>query len=413
MDRIIFHCDLNGFYASVECLYNPAIRNKPVAVCGSAEERHGIVLAKNEPAKKAGIKTGEAIWQAKQKCPGLVVVSPKMDRYLRFSKMAREIYEEYTDQVEAFGIDECWLDMTGCTSLFGNPGKVADEVRNKIKRELGITVSVGVSWNKIFSKLGSDLKKPDAVTLIHRENYMEKVWPLPAKDLLYVGLSTAKKLSKFGINTIGGLAKVEPEFLRKLLGKWGEVLWIFANGLDSVPVSKSGVESIIKSIGNSITTPRDMTDFEDVKKAVFVLAESVCTRLRRHGFRGRTVQISVKDTDLGYREYQQQLISASSITNEIANCAMDLFKRNWDFSKYVRAFGVRASRLMSEDDTVQTSLLLNEGGRIKLEWLDKSVDEIRRRFGHSSIQRAILLGDTLANPQNPAEHTVHPISYFR
>jgi DNA polymerase-4 len=303
--------------------------------------------------------------------------------------------------------------MTGCASLFGNLEKVADEIRHRIRQELGITVSIGVSWNKIFSKLGSDLKKPDAITSIHREDFMEKIWPLPAKELLYVGPSTARKLSKYGITTIGGLARIEPEFLRKLLGKWGEVLWIFANGLDSVPVSKSGVESVIKSIGNSITTPRDMTDQNDIWKAVFVLSESVCARLRKHGFKGRTVQISVKDVKLGYREYQQSLPSASYLTTEIADCAMSLFKRNWDFSLNVRALGVRATRLVAAGSALQTSLLTNEEMRQKLECLEASIDDIRRRFGHYSIQRAVLLGDTLANPQNPAGHVVHPTAYLR
>ena len=413
MDRVIYHCDLNGFYASVECLYNPQIREKPVAVCGSTEERHGIVLAKNEIAKKFGIKTGEAIWQARQKCRDIVIVPPHMDRYIRFSNMAREIYEQYTDQVEAFGIDECWLDMTGCVSLFGDPATVADEIRKKIRDELGITVSVGVSWNKIFSKFASDLKKPDAVTLVGREDYKEKVWPLPSKDLLYVGHSTYRKLMKYGILTIGGIAKVEPELLRQLLGKWGEVLWIFANGLDNVPVAKVGVESIIKSIGNSMTTPRDMVNDDDINKALFALAESICARLRKHGFKGRTVQISVKDTNLGYKEFQHPLPSPSYITPELAGSAIELFKRHWTWPNPVRAIGVRATNLVAADSVFQLNLLLDEGHRQKLELLERSVDRIRRRFGQQSIQRAIVLEDALTGNQNPLFNVIHPVSYWK
>ena len=413
MDRVIFHCDLNGFYASVECLYNPEIREKPVAVCGSVEERHGIVLAKNEVAKKFKIKTGEAIWQARQKCPDLVVVPPHMDKYLRFSRLAREIYEQYTDQIEAFGIDECWLDMTGCTCLFGDPAKVADEIRRKVRDELGITISIGVSWNKIFAKFGSDLKKPDAVTMIGRENYKERIWPLPAKELLYVGPSTYRKLMRYGIMTVGGIAGIDPAFLRTILGKWGEVLWVFANGLDNVPVAKSGAESTIKSIGNSMTTPRDIENSEDLWKVVFVLAESVCTRLRRHGLKGRTVQVSVKDKDLAYKEFQQGLAVPSCLTVELASSAMELLSRNWAWQKPIRAVGVRAANLVDQNSVVQLSLLWDDTRRQKFEALEKSVDRIRSRFGDRAIQHAVVLEDRLTGHQNPLYNTVHPVSYWK
>lgn len=296
MDRAILHSDMNNFYASVECLYRPELREKPVVVGGDPEQRHGIVLAKNGIAKKFGIKTGEAIWQARQKCSFLVALPPDFKKYLRFSRRAKEIYSDYTDQIEPFGIDEAWLDVTGSSGKTGE--EIAQEIRQRIKDELGVTVSIGVSWNKIFAKLGSDYKKPDAVTAITRNNYRDIVWPLPASDLLYVGRATESKLKGVGINTIGDIALSDAKFLKSRLGKWGEYLWSFANGLDSSPVVRAGDEAIIKSIGNSTTTPRDLVNEEDVKMVVYLLGESVASRMREHGFKARTVALYVRDNEL-------------------------------------------------------------------------------------------------------------------
>jgi DNA polymerase IV len=254
MGRTILHVDINNYYASIECLYRPEIRDKPVIVGGDVEARHGIVLAKNNIAKKAGIKTGDAIWQAKQKCAGLIVVPPDFRKYLRFSRMARAIYADYTDQIESFGIDEGWCDVTGSIRLFGDGQHIADTIRQRMKNELGVTVSVGVSFNKIFAKLGSDMKKPDVTTVINEDNFKQLVWPLPVGELLYVGRSTRRKLESRAIFTIGDLAHTDSHNLKLLLGVWGETLWQFANGLDSAPVKRAGVESIVKSIGNSTTT---------------------------------------------------------------------------------------------------------------------------------------------------------------
>lgn len=262
MERVILHCDMNNFYASVECLHNPSIRGKPVAVCGDAELRHGIVLAKNYIAKSYGIKTGDVIWEARQKCKDLVVISANFPLYLRFSQLARKIYERYTDQIESFGIDECWLDVTG-SSCFGTGEQIANEIREAIKFELGCTTSIGVSWNKIFAKLGSDMKKPDATTVISKDNYKDTIFKLPAEDLLYVGRTTNAKLKKLNINTIGDVAQADIEFLKMRLGKWGEYLWIFANGYDQSNVSLNGAESVIKSVGNSTTTIRDLENRMD------------------------------------------------------------------------------------------------------------------------------------------------------
>ena len=277
---------------SVECLYRPELRGLPVAICGDAEARHGIVLVKNYPAKAAGVKTGDAIWQEKQKCPGLVTVSADFRKYLRFSRLARAIYADYTDQIESFGIDECWLDVTGSVHLFGDGAAIADTIRRRLRDELGVCASVGVSWNKIFAKLGSDLKKPDATSIITEDNFRETVWPLPAGELLYVGRSTKQKLANRAIFTIGDLAKRSVNDLRLLLGVWGETLWSFANGLDSAPVRLTGEESIIKSVGNSTTAARDLLNIEDVKMIIYVLAESVAARLRKHVLKCTTVAIS-------------------------------------------------------------------------------------------------------------------------
>ena len=258
VERKILHSDVNSFYASVEMLYHPEHAGKPLAVGGDPEARHGIVLTANYTAKQKGVKTGQALWQAKSACPDLVVVPPRMELYLQFSSMLREIYGEYTDLVEPYGCDEAWLDVTGSTALKGDEKKIADEIRSRVKKELGITVSIGISWNKIFAKLGSDYKKPDAITQFHKENYQSIVWNLPAADLLYVGRSTRTMLNRYGIKIIGKIATSDPDFLERLFGKMGLVLYSFANGWDDSPVAPEGYAAPIKSIGNSTTTPRDL-----------------------------------------------------------------------------------------------------------------------------------------------------------
>ena len=289
MSRTILHSDMNCFYASVEMLHHPEFSGKPLAVGGDPEARHGIVLTANYIAKKASVKTGMALWQAKQVCPEIIFVPPRMDLYLRFSRMAQEIYSEYTDLREPFGIDESWLDVSASTSIKGDGMKIAQEISNRIKNELGVTVSIGVSWNKIFAKLGSDYKKPDGITAFTKENYKNIVWNLPAGDLLMVGRSTEKTLRKLGIRTIGELAGTEPSILETYLGKMGLILYDFANGWDEAPVCTEGYKAPIKSIGNSTTTPRDLISDLDVKIILMALAESVGARLRENGFQCRTV----------------------------------------------------------------------------------------------------------------------------
>ncbi len=413
MDRVILHSDLNSFYASVECLYNPDIRDKPVAVGGSVESRHGIILTANPIAKKKfGLKVGEAIWQARQKCPSLVVLPPNYGLYLRISKEVKEIYKDYTNLVESFGIDEAWLDVTGSTKLYGTGQSIADEIRNRIKEELGITASIGVSYNKIFAKLGSDYKKPDATTVITRDNYQEIVWNLPVDDLLYVGRSTYKKLSNVGILTIGDLANSPLLFLKNFLGKWGEYLWSFANGYDSAPVVQMDHSGVIKGIGNSMTTPRDLVNNLDVKMMLYVLADSVAERLRRHNFRCKTVQIYVRDNELTSIDRQTKLSNSTFISGSIAEKAYEIFKNNWTWEKPIRSIGVRATDLVTADGHMQLSLF-DDNKKIKKEQIEGCIDDIRKRFGHYAVQRAILLTDQKLNRNPVEENIIFPVSYFR
>lgn len=413
MNKVILHCDMNNFYASVECLYNPAIRGKPVAVVGDPEARHGIVLAKNYEAKKYGVKTGETLWQAQQKCPNIVFVPPHYDRYMRFSQAAREIYGEYTDQVEPYGLDECWLDVTRSTHLYGDGKKIADELRRRIKFELGVTASVGVSYNKIFAKLGSDMRKPDATTVIGSEHFKEVVWPLPVSDLLYVGRATHNKLRRYGIHTIGDLAQAEQQFLQRLLGRNGVMLWLFANGLDTSPVSNIGAKSLIKSIGNSTTAPRDLVTDEDIKITLYVLCESVSSRMREYDFVCRTVQIGVRDNELFSYERQGKLSYPNRTAKALFEKSFALFKRNHLSGKPVRSLSVRACNLCLRENE-QLSFLPEIAAIQKQEELERSVDAIRSRFGHFSIQRGIQLsGKQLSDFSPKDDHIIHPESFFK
>ena len=413
MGRHVLHCDMNCFYASVEMQRHPKLRNKPVAVCGSQEERHGIVLTANYIAKPYGVKTGMAIWQAKERCPNLVVVPPDMDEYIRISKMAREIYEDYTDQVEPFGLDESWLDVTASVGLFGSPMTIAQEISNRIKFELGITASIGVSDNKITAKLGSDYKKPDAITRIDQANYKDVVYPLPVEDLLYVGPATSRKLRAIGINTIGRLAECPIELLVHRLGKMGAVLHTFANGLDTSPVQRSDHIPAIKSVGNSATTPRDLTDEEDVKLMLLLLAESVCCRMRELVSRCTVVEIYVRDTELRSFTRQKKLCMPSCSSQELAEAAFSLFQSNYSWSNPVRSIGLRGSGLVEAHGVMQLSLYREDQRRDKWERIDRVVDHLRERYGYMSIRRALMDTDPYLGHINVRDgHTVHPVGFF-
>ena len=405
---------MNNCYASIELLHRPELRGKPLAVGGDPEARHGIVLAKDQLAKKAGVKTGMALWQAKQVCPDIVFVPPRMDLYLRFSRLAHEIYSDYTDRQEAFGIDESWLDVTESCSLKGSGEKIAEEISRRIKKELGITVSVGVSWNKIFAKLGSDYKKPDAITVINQENYKNIVWPLPVEDLLFVGRATKKKLNKLGIYTIGALAETDPDILKIHLGKVGMILSYFANGNDNTPVCYQDENAPIKSIGNSTTTPRDLTTETDVSIIVWLLAESVSARLREHHFVGNVVEISVRDKDLFSFTRQKKVPLSTNITSEIATYAMNLFRANYNWQKPIRSVGVRVSDLQIDTAPVQLSLFSDQERRERYHRMDQTVDIIRKRFGFYSIQRGIMYQDKKLSALNAKEdNIVHPCGYMQ
>ena len=410
-ERVILHSDLNNFYASVECLYHPEYRGKPLAVLGDPKARHGIVLAKNYEAKAYGVQTGDPMWMAKKKCPDIVFVPPHYDLYMKHSKLIREIYSEYTDKVEPYGLDECWLDVSGSTMLFGSGEDIANEIRKRVKFELGVSVSVGVSFNKIFAKLGSDMKKPDATTVIESNRFKEIVWPLPVKELLYVGRATHAKLKRKGIFTIGDLANSNPENLQFWLGKMGVVLWQFANGLDISPVSNIGAKSMIKTVGNSTTAPRDLMTDEDIKITLMLLSESVSARLREYGFICRTVQIGIRDNELEWFERQGKLEIPNRTAKSIFELAFSLFKKHTN-GKPIRSLSVRACDLKPMD-FVQLSLLPDVAKLQKQEELEAAMDTLRNRFGHFSIQKGMMLCDSeLSNLDPKNEHIIHPMSFF-
>ena len=399
--------------AAIEHLHHPELAGKPLAVGGDPEARHGIVLTADYIAKRYGVKTGMALWQAKEVCPDITFVSPRMDLYLRFSRMAHEIYAEYTDRQEPYGIDECWLDVTGSSSLKGDGLLIAQEISRRMKSELGITVSVGVSFNKIFAKLGSDYKKPDAITTMYKSEFKQKAWSLPVADLLYVGKSTNRKLALFGIKTIGDLARADEDVLNSHLGKMGSILWSFANGYDDSPVKLENTHAPIKSVGNSTTTPKDLVCDEDVKIVLYILAESVAARLRENGFRCRVVEISVRDNELFSFTRQKKIDHATNITGEIAAYAYQIFKENYNWSKPIRSVGVRGADLVTDNYWEQIDLFSSVERREKQMKMDSAVDEIRKRFGFYSIQRGLMYRDRILSAVNAKEeHTVHPHGYF-
>lgn len=411
MERIIAHSDLNSFYASVECLYHPELRGKPVSVCGSVEERHGIVLASTPEAKKLGVKTGEAVWQAKQKCPSLVIVAPHMDRYVRFSQMTREIYSSYSPCVEPFGLDESWIDLTGC-GTFDDGVKIADEIRHRVRKELGVTVSIGVSFNKSAAKIGSDLKKPNFTNPIPKEMFKEIVWPLPADSLWGVGRATKKRLDSYCISTIEKLAQTNPDTLKRMFGVHGINLWRLANGIDNEPVSVTGTQRIIKSIGNSTTTPRNLESDDDVRLTAMLLAESVAERLRDKKFKCQVVQVSIRSEDLSVYQRQAPLPFPSCTAHRIGDLAIKLILANWDKTP-IRSLGVRGCNLI-EDSFPQLSLLPEIEHEQKQEDLERTVQDLRRRFGHFVIQRGSMVADRkLSSLEIRDNASAQSIAFFR
>lgn len=393
MERVILHADMNNCYASIEAKLNPKLKGIPLAVCGKREDRHGIVLAKSQEAKVLGVKTGEAIWEAQLKCPDLLIVPPNYEEYLKHSRWARDIYYDYSNQVEPYGIDECWLDVSGSTHLFGTGKDIAEEIRRRIKRELGITVSIGVSFNKIFAKLGSDMKKPDAVTQIPRENFKEKVWRLPVEELLGVGKASKKKLNRLMIFTIGDLAKADPDLIRMKLGINGVYLWNYANGRDNSTVTDRDYRQPVKTVGRGITTTEDLENNLEVYRVFRELSFGVSKALRDYGYLAGGIQISIKNNDLFSRQYQKQISYPSLSSTILAEEAYDLFLERYSWESPIRALTIRAINLIGEKNGCQLSFYDDYSNLIKREKVDDAFFKIREKFGDYSISYAGLMGD--------------------
>ena len=394
MDRVIYHCDCNSFYCSVELLSHPELRCVPTAVCGDPKSRHGIILAKNEPAKKSGVRTAETIWQAKQKCPDLVLLPSHHDLYREYSKKVNAIYDRFTDLIEPFGIDESWLDVTGTLHLFGgDPRALADRIRNTVREELGLTISVGVSFNKVFAKLGSDYKKPDATTVITVDNFRQLVWPLPVTDLLYVGRAAAKVLAQYGVSTIGDLARFDRFALGELLGKQGGQLWNYANGLDGSAVAPAGTYTPPKSVGNGETFSRNLTRKDEVSRGVAMLADQVAVRLRRHAMKAATLQVTIRDPNFKDICRQRPLDSPTNTARELYRAAMDILERSWKSGAPIRAITLTAHNLLPEGEAAEQLDLFQSAApqkRDRVERLERTMDAIRSKYGRNAVTVAAL-----------------------
>lgn len=395
-DRVILHCDMNGFFASVELLSHPELKDKPMAVCGSPDKRHGIILAKNEIAKKAGVVTAETVWQALKKCPDLQFVPPHMSKYKHYSFLINEIYQRFTDMVEPFSIDESWLDVTSSQSLFGSGKEIADTIRETVKNELGLTLSAGVSFNKIFAKMGSEYKKPDATTLITRENYKQLLWPMPARDMFFVGKATAQKLSAAGINTIGDIAATNPDILDKMLGKQGRQLWEYTNGLDASPVSRAGEMKKIRSVGNGVTFTRDLVTENDIITAVTSLSDTVAGRLRKYGMKACGVKVDIKDPYFKVISRQKQLFTPTNLASELAGNAIDIIHASWKKGSPIRMLTITGINLTDEIFDEQLSLFGGDNtNRKKDEQVERTMDEVRKKYGSSSIGFAAVIDNDI------------------
>lgn len=384
MTRTILHSDMNNCYASIERKLNPSLVGKRLVVCGSAEDRHSIVLAKSYEAKAFGVKTGDSLFEAKMKCPGLVAVKPHYDEYFKFSKLAHKIYYSYTNQVEPFGLDECWLDVTGSEKLFGSGETIAHEIKERIKKELGITVSIGVSYNKIFAKLGSDLKKPDAVTVISKNDFKEIVWPLSTDAIIGIGSKTKKKLMYMNINTLGELAKADVNLLKRKLGIRGLYLWQYANGYDTSEVCDYYHRDKIKSISRGVTTKADLNSYDEVKKIFEELAIEVSKKLIEEDLKAGGVRITIRDKNLDYVSFQKVFTETSISALRLNDKAMELFKERYDFKEAIRSLTISAINLTRNTKTEQLSLFAPKKV-IKDDRLEKVFNEIREKFGSDKI----------------------------
>ncbi len=414
MSRVVLHADLNNFYASVACVTHPEWRELPLAVCGDPAMRHGIVLAKNMPAKRCGVITGQAIWQARQSCPDLRTIAPDFEEVLRYSGIVRRIFSRYTDHVQPFGVDEAWLDVSGPRVEIDDGFRIANHLRHTVREETGLTLSVGVSDNRIFAKLGSDLKKPDGVSMVCAQNRRTVLDPLPVSDLLFIGRATSQKLHAIGIFTVGQLAEVEPGTLKAIFGKTGLMLSGFARGNDAASVIAEDAQPKMKSVGNSLTTVHDILTLYDARITLYGLCESVASRMRKHRVTGRVVQLSIRSATLEWFQRQQKLAFDTDCSFDLFETCYALLQANWQEGTPLRSLGVSVSCLSPAGALMQLSFLPEDAARQKRQILEQTIDDIRERYGHFAIQRAIMLYDRPLGKINPEEeHVVHPEPYFK
>ncbi len=390
--KTILHCDLNNYYASVEQKLHPEYDGMPLAVCGNPEARHGIVLAKNQLAKKAGVQTGETLWSARQKCPDIVFVLPHFDEYVKYSKQVFEIYTQFTDRVERFGIDECWLDVTGSEKLFGNGEQIANKLRALVKEKTGLTISVGVSFTKTLAKLGSDLKKPDATTVLDKEHYMDVIGDMPPSEMIMIGRQTSEKLTKLNIRTIRQLANADRDALRHIFGIVADNMVNAAQGIETEEVKHYYDVRIPKSVSNGTTTPRDIKNLQEAKIVIYALSDMVALRLRSYNLVANGVGLSIKNPALQWTTKQIQISPATANSGAIAKAAIGLLEKIHNFGEPLRAITVAAIRLDNKDG-IQMSLFDEQSD--KADKLEKTIDEIRAKYGYHSVQRGLLLENDL------------------
>ena len=395
-DRVILHCDMNGFFASVELLEHPELHDKPMAVSGDPNNRHGIILAKNQLAKECGVATAETIWKAKQKCPDLQLVPPHMHKYKYYCGLINKIYQRFTDMVEPFSIDESWLDVTASQKLFGTGKEIADNIRETVKLELGLTLSAGVSFNKTFAKMGSEYKKPDATTQITRENYKKILWPLPCGELFGVGGATVEKLNKSGIHSIGDIALAPKELLISLFGKHGIVMWQRANGIDDSPVALYTKAEPIKSVGNGTTFSRDLKTERDLAVAVKGLSDIVAGRLRKYGVKACGIKVDIKDPYFKIISRQKQLLAPTWLAEEISSVTMEIIHSFWKKNSPIRMLTITAIKLT--DDLYEEQLNLFDKNPLKKSLSEKAelaMDAVRKKYGTDAIGFASVMSNDL------------------
>lgn len=390
MVRKILHCDLNNFFASVECLLQPNLKGKCIAVCGNPLDRHGIVLAKSIEAKPFGLRAGEPVWEAKQKCPNLLVVEPHYDAYVDYSRKVREIYSRYTDLVESFGMDECWLDVTANKNYL-DILQISDEIRNAVRVETGLTISVGASYNKIYAKLGSDMKKPDATTVITMENHKQLVYPLKVNELLMIGNKTAQALDRLNIHTIGELAQADDKMLSQIFGIVGAQMKKNAAGLDDSPVVNNGFSHALKSVGHGTTTKSDVTDYTIARQVIYTLSDMVASRLKNYEMSANLVSLNLRFNNLDHSIRQTSLPLTTNSAKVIADTAYRLLNQLWTPSKDlpIRTITVTTSKLVDSSQPVQTTLF--DEKIQKMERIESVMDGARQKFGKSTIKRATIM----------------------